>query len=62
MDADLRFWLVAWELPDGTLCSVQTPDDFTRDDVLAIAEGSHRHRPEHRCGPSDAAGGPDVVS
>ena len=39
MDADLRFWLVAWELPDGTLCSVQTPDEFTRDDVLAIAEG-----------------------
>ncbi|SDF97703.1 hypothetical protein SAMN05660662_4002 [Blastococcus aurantiacus] len=39
MDADQRFWLVAWELPDGTLCSVQTPEDFTRDDVLAIAEG-----------------------
>ena len=39
LDADLRFWLVAWELPDGTLCSVQTPEDFTRDDVLAIAEG-----------------------
>jgi hypothetical protein len=39
MDADLRFWLVAWELPDGTLCSVQTPADFPRDDVLAIAEG-----------------------
>ncbi|MBJ7450607.1 MAG: hypothetical protein JHC71_00825 [Blastococcus sp.] len=39
MDADLRFWLAAWELPDGTLCAVQTPDDFTRDDVLAIAEG-----------------------
>ena len=39
MDADLRFWLVAWELPDGTLCAVQTPEDFTRDDVLAIAEG-----------------------
>jgi hypothetical protein len=39
MDDGLRFWLVAWELPDGTLCAVQTPDDFTRDDVLAIAEG-----------------------
>ena len=39
MDADLRFWLVAWELPDGTLCSVQTPDEFTQGDVLAIAEG-----------------------
>jgi hypothetical protein len=39
MDADQRFWLVAWELPDGTLCSVQTPEDFTRNDVLAIADG-----------------------
>ena len=39
MDAELRFWMVAWELPDGTLCTVQTPDDFTQDDVLAIAEG-----------------------
>jgi hypothetical protein len=39
MDAELRFWLVAWELPDGTLCTVHTPEEFTSDDVLAIAEG-----------------------
>jgi len=39
VDDALRFWLVAWELPDATLCTVQTPEDFTRDDVLAIAEG-----------------------
>ena len=39
MDENLRFWLVAWEFPDGTLCTVQTPDDFSRADVLAIAEG-----------------------
>ena len=38
-DADLRFWMVAWELPDGTLCTVQTPEEFTQDDVVAIAEG-----------------------
>jgi len=39
LDAELRFWLVAWELPDGALCTVQTPEGFTRADVLAIAEG-----------------------
>ncbi|RBY75877.1 hypothetical protein DQ239_15245 [Blastococcus sp. TF02-09] len=39
VDAEMRFWMVAWELPDGTLCTVQTPEEFTQDDVLAIAEG-----------------------
>lgn len=39
MEPGLHFWLVAWELADGTLCSVQTPEDFAREDVLDIAEG-----------------------
>jgi hypothetical protein len=37
MDVDMRFWLLAWELADGTLCTVHAPEEFTRDDVLAIA-------------------------
>ncbi|MGY2127807.1 hypothetical protein [Blastococcus sp. SYSU DS0617] len=39
MDPEQRFWLVAWELADGTLCTVHAPEDLTRDDVLAIAAG-----------------------
>ncbi|MDT0274365.1 hypothetical protein [Blastococcus goldschmidtiae] len=39
MDPEQRFWLVAWELADGTLCTVHAPEDFTQDDVVAIAEG-----------------------
>jgi hypothetical protein len=38
MDEATRFWLVAWELPDGTVCSVTAPEEFTQDDVLTIAE------------------------
>jgi hypothetical protein len=39
VDERNRFWLVAWELSDGTLCTVTTPEEFTRADVVAIAEG-----------------------
>jgi hypothetical protein len=39
MDTETRFWLAAWELPDGTLCTVHAPEEFTQADVLAIAEG-----------------------
>jgi hypothetical protein len=39
VDPESRFWLVAWELPDGALCTVTTPEEFTQADVLAIAEG-----------------------
>ncbi|TYP86490.1 hypothetical protein [Blastococcus xanthinilyticus] len=39
MDEANRFWLVAWELPDGTLCTVHAPQGFAQDDVLAIAAG-----------------------
>lgn len=39
MDGELRFWLVAWELADGMLCTVQTPESFSQADVVAIAEG-----------------------
>jgi hypothetical protein len=38
MDADNRFWLLAWQLADGTLVTVQAPQAFAQDDVLAIAE------------------------
>ena len=38
MDAGVRFWLLAWQLDDGTLVTVTAPEDFSQDDVLAIAE------------------------
>jgi hypothetical protein len=38
MDAELRFWLLAWQLPDGSLATVTAPAEFAADDVVAIAE------------------------
>ncbi|RBY93631.1 hypothetical protein DQ237_16765 [Blastococcus sp. TF02-8] len=39
VDPTIRFWLVAWELPDATVCTVTTPEEFSPADVLAIAGG-----------------------
>ncbi|MCA0147023.1 hypothetical protein [Blastococcus sp. LR1] len=39
VDPTIRFWMAAWELPDGTVCTVTTPEEFSPDDVLTIAGG-----------------------
>lgn len=37
MDKGIRFWLLAWQLEGGELVTISAPEEFTQDDVLAIA-------------------------
>jgi hypothetical protein len=39
MDGGPPFWLLAWQLPTGEVVTVNAPEEFSQEDVLAIANG-----------------------